>query len=436
MKVFDRTKLTRTVGFVRSKNLSSTTATKINKFKSVKFSAIPKKSAKPKNSKQPSNDDKNVISAEVTETIVDDAKAGRHPACESREPVQDAVVEERSGSEGRSDACEDDGDDERSPLAEADAVLPSDVSTHSASSIKKSPSDAYIKTETDPDDNLEADIKTEAEPAPFKKSSSSKKVSSDLEARLKSLKTSCDAKGFDLIVTNHISSTSTKDLKLAETPKSKSEAASKDDIDAASDVIKQQTKAPVEEDSQPSLVFGAMNYIASFAGLGCFDPNLDDTINVDTPFVSSSDVAKMDSQPLGGPKYYIIANNKAGKTKICHEAFARATEAIPEEKGYEVIEYTLVPRDGEATKSSISNVVNVLTGGDIFDDESRASLDGAISPWGLSDGTHNMLLSLGGCVYNAIGLPSDHNKRRLFCNALLDADEYFCICVDFANGRF
>ena len=54
-----------------------------------------------------------------------------------------------------------------------------------------------------------------------------------------------------------------------------------------------------------------------------------------------------ETQPLGGPKYYIVTNTKKGKAKVAHEAMpATGREGFKlamEEKGYEIIEYDMLP---------------------------------------------------------------------------------------------
>jgi hypothetical protein len=54
-----------------------------------------------------------------------------------------------------------------------------------------------------------------------------------------------------------------------------------------------------------------------------------------------------ETQPLGGPKYYIVSITKMGKAKIVHEAMPvmGAPEAAAEEKGFEIIEYDLLTKD-------------------------------------------------------------------------------------------
>lgn len=52
-------------------------------------------------------------------------------------------------------------------------------------------------------------------------------------------------------------------------------------------------------------------------------------------------------QPLGGPKYYVMVNTKKGQAKIVHEAMPAAGregfKMAMEEKGFEIIEYDLLP---------------------------------------------------------------------------------------------
>jgi hypothetical protein len=54
-----------------------------------------------------------------------------------------------------------------------------------------------------------------------------------------------------------------------------------------------------------------------------------------------------ETQPLGGPKYYVMTNTKKGKAKVVHEAMpATGREGFKlamEEKGYEIIEYDMLP---------------------------------------------------------------------------------------------
>ena len=62
-----------------------------------------------------------------------------------------------------------------------------------------------------------------------------------------------------------------------------------------------------------------------------------------------------ETQPLGGPKYYIMTNTKKGKAKVVHEAMpATGREGFKlamEEKGYEIIEYDMLP---EGAKEPLS----------------------------------------------------------------------------------
>ena len=60
--------------------------------------------------------------------------------------------------------------------------------------------------------------------------------------------------------------------------------------------------------------------------------------------ISKSELPTKDSTAIGGPKYYIVSNTKAGETKIYHEDMPREGEEInvPDERGYEVVEYALV----------------------------------------------------------------------------------------------
>ena len=72
-------------------------------------------------------------------------------------------------------------------------------------------------------------------------------------------------------------------------------------------------------------------------------------------FLSKLSDAKMkkvkETQPLGGPKYYIMTNTKKGQAKIVHEAMpAMGREGFHmamEEKGYEVMEYDFLSPRGE-----------------------------------------------------------------------------------------
>lgn len=52
-------------------------------------------------------------------------------------------------------------------------------------------------------------------------------------------------------------------------------------------------------------------------------------------------------QPVGGPKYYVMVNTKIGQAKIVHEAMPAAGregfKVAMEEKGFEIIEYDLLP---------------------------------------------------------------------------------------------
>ena len=54
-----------------------------------------------------------------------------------------------------------------------------------------------------------------------------------------------------------------------------------------------------------------------------------------------------ESQPLGGPKYYVMVNTKKGQAKIVHEGMPAAGregfKMAMEEKGFEIIEYDLLP---------------------------------------------------------------------------------------------
>lgn len=68
--------------------------------------------------------------------------------------------------------------------------------------------------------------------------------------------------------------------------------------------------------------------------------------------VSASKLPGKETQPLGGPKYYIVTNNKTGQAKIYHEAMPSqgASEAIADERGYEVVEYALLNTGEEAAE--------------------------------------------------------------------------------------
>lgn len=73
---------------------------------------------------------------------------------------------------------------------------------------------------------------------------------------------------------------------------------------------------------------------------GCIGPSLS--------LVSASEILVKETQPLGGPKYYIATNTKMGQARVIHEAMPSEsyhtdnTHAVPEEMGYEIIEYALV----------------------------------------------------------------------------------------------
>jgi hypothetical protein len=78
-----------------------------------------------------------------------------------------------------------------------------------------------------------------------------------------------------------------------------------------------------------------------------------------------------ETQPLGGPKYYIATNTKKGRAKVVHEAMpATGREGFKlamEERGYEIIEYDMLP--GEANKpSSINSPSNstLMMDGSVF----------------------------------------------------------------------
>ena len=58
-------------------------------------------------------------------------------------------------------------------------------------------------------------------------------------------------------------------------------------------------------------------------------------------YISEGDLPTQDSQPIGGPKYYIVMNSKTRESKVYHENMPRKGDLfdVPEERGYEVLEY-------------------------------------------------------------------------------------------------
>ena len=68
--------------------------------------------------------------------------------------------------------------------------------------------------------------------------------------------------------------------------------------------------------------------------------------------LSDSKMIKVkETQPLGGPKYYIMTNTKKGQARIIHEAMPstgrEGFNMAMEEKGYEIMEYDLLSPRGE-----------------------------------------------------------------------------------------
>lgn len=68
--------------------------------------------------------------------------------------------------------------------------------------------------------------------------------------------------------------------------------------------------------------------------------------------LSDSKMKKVkETQPLGGPKYYIMTNTKKGQARIVHEAMPstgrEGFNMAMEEKGYEIMEYDLLTPRGE-----------------------------------------------------------------------------------------
>ena len=67
----------------------------------------------------------------------------------------------------------------------------------------------------------------------------------------------------------------------------------------------------------------------------------------DFSFASSKMNGVRETQPLGGPKYYIVSINTMGKARVVHEAMPMTDAlqaAVAEEKGFEVIEYDFLTR--------------------------------------------------------------------------------------------
>jgi hypothetical protein len=72
---------------------------------------------------------------------------------------------------------------------------------------------------------------------------------------------------------------------------------------------------------------------------------------VDDEFwVAASNITGIrETQPLGGPKYYVVSNTNMGKARIVHQAMPTMMDAlnvaVVEESGFEVIEYALHTRE-------------------------------------------------------------------------------------------
>ena len=94
--------------------------------------------------------------------------------------------------------------------------------------------------------------------------------------------------------------------------------------------------------------------------------SLADNISVGTSLTSLSRLSAPGSmegvkeiQPLGGPKYYVMVNTKKGQAKIVHEGMPAAGregfKMAMEEKGFEIIEYDLLPGKHQHNKKSNGN---------------------------------------------------------------------------------
>ncbi|KAL3789202.1 hypothetical protein ACHAW5_007474 [Stephanodiscus triporus] len=105
-----------------------------------------------------------------------------------------------------------------------------------------------------------------------------------------------------------------------------------------------------------------------------------------------------ETQPLGGPKYYIVSITKMGKAKIVHEAMPvmGALEEAVEERGFEVIEYDLLAKDVKDKMEGrfMCGVCDFLSP-DHPDDDSDGRVfptgaddsDGRVFPTGAKEGT-------------------------------------------------
>lgn len=91
--------------------------------------------------------------------------------------------------------------------------------------------------------------------------------------------------------------------------------------------------------------------------------SLADTLATSLSKLSASDMPCVkESQPLGGPKYYVATITKNGQAKVINEAMpAMGNEdnfkAVAEERGYEIIEYHLVKKYEDKEKEQRSAAV-------------------------------------------------------------------------------
>ena len=112
----------------------------------------------------------------------------------------------------------------------------------------------------------------------------------------------------------------------------------------------------------------------------------EDTVGTSLSRISASRMPVNETQPLGGPKYYIAANTRVGRTRVIHEAMPTSdvdAGTVSEEMGYEIIEWDLVRdvrgvRESSSPESSAGCCVFEMAAGEEDDDNSMIT-DGTSS---------------------------------------------------------
>lgn len=121
-------------------------------------------------------------------------------------------------------------------------------------------------------------------------------------------------------------------------------------------------------------------------------PSNDEIKQTLSSLLATTELSKKETQPLGGPKYYVMIRARTGEAKIYHEDMPGPDDdidvkSIAEEKGYEVVEYALVHQESKVEEESSLHGCSIMdslalwsTGEEVADTNAKSILSASLIP--------------------------------------------------------